>query len=96
MRDSQNVLPALLGQSATGRQSVIEQAQGLSFRKGNWKYIAPGKAVDQLGPWKKVQIPAPGWLFDLSKDPGETKNLSAKYPEKLKELAAELSKISGL
>jgi arylsulfatase A-like enzyme len=96
MPDSQNVLPALLGESTTGRESVVEQAKGLSFRKGNWKYVAPGNAADQLGPWRKLQIPAPGWLFDLSADPGETKDLSAKYPEKLKELAAELSKISGL
>ena len=93
MPDSRNVLSALLGISATGRDSVVEQAQGLSLRRGDWKYVAPGNAVDQLGPWKKFQIPAPGWLFDLSTDPGETKDLSAARPDKLKELIDKLSVI---
>ncbi len=95
MPDSHNVLPALLGKSVMGRESVVEQAQGLSIRKGNWKYVAPGKAVDQLGPWNKVEVPPPGWLFDLTADPGETKDLSAEYPGKLKELAGELAKTLG-
>ncbi len=45
------------------------------------------------GDYKAVLIPPPyskgKWeLFDLSKDPGETSDLSAKHPEKLEELKA--------
>ncbi|MCK9623135.1 MAG: sulfatase-like hydrolase/transferase, partial [Methylobacter sp.] len=95
MPDSQNVLSALLGESKTGRDCVVEHAGGLSLRSGKWKYIAPGKTRDGLGPWNTVAVPEPGFLFDLSTDPGETKNLAAAYPEKVRELADTLKKISG-
>jgi arylsulfatase A-like enzyme len=95
MPDSQNVLSALLGESKTGRESIVEYASGLSLRSGKWKYISPGKTRDGLGPWKTVTVPNPGFLFDLSTDPGETKNLAGTNPEKLNELASLLKKISG-
>jgi hypothetical protein len=31
-------------------------------------------------------------LYDLASDPKESKNLQAKYPDKVKELAADLAK----
>jgi len=97
MPDSQNVLPALLGESKTGRDSIVEYAQGggIALRAGNWKYIAPGKMREKLGPWADFKITAPGLLYDLSTDIGETKNLAAENPDKVKELAAALKKISG-
>jgi arylsulfatase A-like enzyme len=97
MPDSQNVLPALLGESATGRDSVIEYAQGggLGLRSGNWKYIAPGKVREHLGPWVTYNVAAPGLLFDLATDISEATNLAAAKPEKVKELAAMLEKIAG-
>ena len=42
--DSMNVLPALLGESPQGRDTLVEHAGGLAIRKGNWKYIAGGAA----------------------------------------------------
>ena len=39
-RDSQNVLPALLGEAKTGRASLVEQGQGLALREGQWKYVS--------------------------------------------------------
>ncbi|MFA6174825.1 MAG: discoidin domain-containing protein [Kiritimatiellales bacterium] len=95
MPDSQNVLSALLGDSPSGRESLVEHASTLALRSGKWKYIAPGKTRDGLGPWNTVAVPEPGFLFDLSTDPGETKDLAAEYPEKLKELADRLKKNSG-
>ena len=97
MPDSRNVLPALLGESKTGREEVVLYAQdgGLALRSGNWKYIPPGNMRDGLGPWKKSTIAEPGLLFDLSSDPGETKDLAAANPDKLQELAAALKKISA-
>ena len=92
--DSENVLGALLGESRKGRQLLVEQANILSLRDGTWKYISPGK-----GP--KVQVntntemgndPEPQ-LYDLSEDIGETKNLAAQHPEKVKEAAEKLRKI---
>ena len=40
--DSRNVLPALLGQSQTGRDQLVEHARVLALRDGSWKYIEPG------------------------------------------------------
>jgi len=93
--DSQNLLPVLLGKSSVGRASLVQDAYGLALRQGDWKFIPPGRNRDGLGPWTNVKVPEPGFLFDLSKDPGETKNLAAAYPEKLKELRDQLANITG-
>ena len=90
MRDTQNVLPALLGDSSTGREFVVEHANSLALRVGRWKFIPPGRTRDKLGPWENVAITAPGFLFDLEADPGETKNLAAQQPARVQELAARL------
>ncbi len=86
MRDSVNVLPALLGDSQTGRTNLIQYANRLAIRQGNWKYIPPGRVSDRLGPWTQVTVPEPGFLFDLVTDPGETRDLAADYPQKVQEL----------
>lgn len=91
--DSQNVLPALLGQSPVGRDHVVQHARKLAVRQGRWKFIEPGETRDQLGPWTAVKIPDPGALFDLETDPGETKNLAQENPAKLQELRALLTQI---
>ncbi|KIK59613.1 hypothetical protein GYMLUDRAFT_169532 [Collybiopsis luxurians FD-317 M1] len=48
-----------------------------ALRKGNWKIVYQNEWSFGKGDWE---------LFDLSKDPGETRDLSSQYPEKLKEL----------
>jgi len=93
MPDSVNVLPALLGDSKTGRDSLVEHANRLAVRQGDWKFIPPGRVLDKLGPWNQLTAPEPGFLFDLSKDPGETNNVAAAHPEKVSELRALLAKI---
>jgi arylsulfatase A-like enzyme len=93
MPDSLNVLPALLGESKTGRDHVVEYANRLALRQGHWKYIPPGAVQDRLGPWKQVTFAAPGALFDLSADPGETNNVAAAHPELVQELSAKLQQI---
>jgi arylsulfatase A-like enzyme len=47
------------------------------MRQGNWKAI-------EFFETQTVEI------YDLSKDPGETKDLSQKWPDKLRELTASL------
>jgi arylsulfatase A-like enzyme len=92
--DSQNVLPALLGTSKMGRTTLIEQAGSLAVRQGQWKYIAPsqGPRVNQNTNTETGNDPQPQ-LYDLSKDPGERKNLAADLPDKVRELAALLEEI---
>jgi len=91
MPDSQDVLAALLGDSKTGREYLVEQANQLAIRRGQWKFIPSGVITDQLGPWKQVAVPKPGYLFDLAADPGERQDVAAAHPtivEELRELLA--------
>ena len=78
-----------MGESEQGREYVIQEAIGeIAVRKGNWKYIPPGSITERGGinTWNKTRVPEPGFLFHLSEDPRETKNLAYKYPNKVKEL----------
>jgi arylsulfatase A-like enzyme len=79
--DSFNVLPALIGESKKGRETLIEQARVNAVRKGPWKLI----------PKSNAQQPAPE-LYDLASDLGETKNVAAAHPELVTELQAILDK----
>jgi arylsulfatase A-like enzyme len=92
--DSENVLPALLGESKKGRQLLVEQATGLSLRDGTWKYISPGKGpkVNTNTNTEMGNDPEPQ-LYDLSADLGETKNLAAQQPVKVREMTEKLQKI---
>jgi arylsulfatase A-like enzyme len=91
--DSFNVLPALLGESPTGRDHLIEHARELSVRQGPWKYIEPGKGPKinantgtELGTDPQPQ------LYNLAGDPGERTNLAAQHPDKVRELQALLQR----
>ncbi len=84
--DSFNVLAALLGQSKTGRDSLVENANGL--RVGPWKLIDPGL--------RGGKAPAKGGkpqLFNLADDLGEKKDLAEQQPKKLAEMMALLKQI---
>ena len=92
--DSLDLLAALTGQSGSGRDHVVEHAGGLALRRGNWKYIEP-----RQGPKRSANTntelgndPNPQ-LYDLAQDPGETNNVAAQHPEKVRELEALLRQI---
>lgn len=94
--DSENVLPALLGESRKGRQVLVEQASVLSLRDGNWKYIQPGKGA-RVNPNTNTEMgndPAPQ-LYDLAADLGETRNVAADHPDRVKQMSATIEKIRG-
>lgn len=94
--DSKNYLPLLLNQSKKARDYVVEQSinSTLSLLVGNWKYIEPSKGPKinketntELGNLNEPQ------LYNLADDPGETKNIAAANPEKVKEMQRLLEKI---
>lgn len=93
-KDSQNVLPALLGDESPGRQMHVANAGVLSLRDGNWKFIAAGRGArrNEATNTELGNDPA-GQLYDLASDPGETRNLAAEQPQRLAQMAAELDKI---
>jgi arylsulfatase A-like enzyme len=103
-QDGENLLPALLGESETGREYVIQEAlTQIAVRKGSWKYIPPGSITERggIGEWIRTEVDEPGLLFHLSEDPGETRDLAHLYPDKVDELRRIIEevapdKISGL
>jgi len=90
--DSMNLLPVLLGQSHQGRESLVEEAQWLAIRKGQWKLIDRNERPGQHPSHTKSKEPV-FELYDLSNDIGETKNLAADRPEIVQELSKLLEQI---
>lgn len=109
--DSFNMLPAWLATNQSPiRPYLLQQAFGgqrtLSIRRGDWKYLdhtgSGGNRYENDPDLRPFLLPdsapgAPGQLYDLKTDPGETKNLYFKHPEIVTELKALLdqSKAAG-
>lgn len=90
--DSQNMLPALVGESKTGRETLLEADvnQRVAIRHGRWKLLDMEKpGADGATAAGAVRYE----LYDLESDPGETANVAARHPEVVKDLAARLKEI---
>jgi arylsulfatase A-like enzyme len=95
--DSFNILAALLGQSPSGRDTLVEHAGSLSVIEGDWKYIEPSKGA-KFNAATNTELgndPAPQ-LYNLKTDIGEKTNVAADNPDKVKQLADLLKKIRSL
>jgi arylsulfatase A-like enzyme len=92
--DSEDVMPALLGTSPKGRDTLVEQAGALSLREGGWKYIEPGKgrAFNPQTGTELGNAPEPQ-LYDLASDLGETRNLAEAQPERVRRMQEMLVRI---
>ncbi len=110
--DSVNLLPLLRGNQGDKpiRPYLLHQTwtNKLAVRRGKWKYLdhrgSGGNNYRKGGQWgmKAYALPetdpdAPGQLYDLDNDPGETTNLYSQKPQIVAELKAllEQSKRSG-
>jgi len=105
--DSYDMLPVMLGIQAPDdpvRPYMLTQSFRGEFqiRQGDWKYLdhkgSGGNDYDGNGILRAYRLPelapdAPGQLYNLKADPGETTNLYFKESEKRKELQALLSKL---
>lgn len=93
--DSFDVLPALLGESKTGRKVLVEHGNGLALRKGKWKFIAPHEgARKNANPENGISTEAQ--LYNLNSDIGERNNIASSNPEIAKALADELGRIQKI
>lgn len=109
--DSFNMLPAWLHREENAiRPYLLQQAFGgkrtLSLRRGEWKLLdhtgSGGNRYEGDPDLKPFIVPekardAPGQLYNLAADPGETQNLYTEEPEIVAELKTllEHSKSSG-
>lgn len=95
-RDSLDQMAAWLGEEKVGRERLVEQGQGLALREGRHKYIEPrrGPKVLPATATETGNDPA-GQLFDLAIDLGETNNLRASQPEKVRGLQLQMDLIRG-
>jgi arylsulfatase A-like enzyme len=100
--DSYDILNVLLGRQGEEpvRRHVLQQtiSLALSIRDGEWKYLdhkgSGGNRYDR-GQMKQYAIEdtapkAPGQLYNLKDDPGETKNLYFEHPEIVARLKRQL------
>ena len=107
--DSVNILPVLLGKDGGKpvREYTLHQtiSLALAIRQGPWKYLdhrgSGGNNYDkgEMKPFAltDTEPTAPGQLYNLETDPGETTNLYFKEPGMAKKLKSLLdaSKASG-
>ncbi|MFY9610457.1 MAG: sulfatase [Blastocatellia bacterium] len=77
--DGVDLMPYLTGKNKSAPHPVLcwRNGSNAAVRKGNWKLFKGGDHF---------------WLFDLSKDTGEHKNLAAERPEIVEQLKKELAK----
>lgn len=96
--DSFDMTPVFLGQNYDGpiRPYILHQTMslGLAIRRGSWKYLDHKGSAGNNYAAERLQkyaidhgdTDAPGQLYDLATDPGETKNLYSQRPEVVAEL----------
>jgi arylsulfatase A-like enzyme len=77
--DGVDLMPYLLGQNKAAPHEVLcwRNSPNAAIRKGDWKMFMGGEQV---------------WLFDLSKDLGEQKNLAQERPEIVEQLKKDFAK----
>ena len=77
--DGVDLLPYLTGKTRKPPHEVLcwRNGQNAAVRKGNWKLFKGGEHY---------------WLFDLSNDIAEQRNLASKYPRMVEELKGELAR----
>ena len=106
--DSISFLPVLRGEVDQVREYILHQTMNLSLaiRRGNWKYLdhrgSGGNNYEKQGAWGMGQFAlpenapeAPGQLYDLATDPGETKNLYFERAEMVEELKQRLEQFKS-
>ena len=96
--DSEDHHEALLGKKPDAREWMLEESYTMSARQGSWKYIAPipeSKKVPSFMANKGVEsgLGRAHQLYDLSKDPGEQRNLADSLPDMVQRMQQYIERI---
>jgi arylsulfatase A-like enzyme len=92
--DSLNTLSAFLGDTRQGRDHLVEQANVHSLRQDSQKYIEPGQGPSlQKNTHTETGVAPEMQLYNLKKDPGESRNLAKELPDQALEMEKSLKKI---
>lgn len=99
--DSFSLLPVLRGAESSGRDAIVHNTyvNAYALRKGDWLLMNTDNGHhNRTDPswFERHDTPfkqAPVALYNLANDIGQRKNLAEKYPDRVKELQAELKKL---
>jgi arylsulfatase A-like enzyme len=76
---------------------LLTAEKSLPKRTLHWKFEdslvgTPPSFAARLGPWKMLRVGNEAALYDVVADPGETRNLAARLPSRLRQLERENAK----
>ncbi len=94
--DSENVLPALLGESQIGRDFLVLAGASMGLRDGIWKMILPNRGAT-ISPYTQIETgnnTAPQ-VYRLDLDLGEQNNLADTEKERWDLMRTKLNDIRG-
>lgn len=96
-QDSQNILPALLGESKKGRDNIVlEAGSKTSFRVGDWVMIPPYKGKPMSwNSFVETGVTTEFQLYNLKEDIGQKENLAKSNPKMLAKFLAQFEEIRG-
>lgn len=89
-----SLTPDMKGQPGADEEVYAETRMSSAVRLGGWKFVLHHKKDDaRTQAWLSGPEGTLQELYDLSVDPGETRNLVGKHPVKARELRAALRRI---
>ncbi|MHA7110212.1 sulfatase family protein [Sunxiuqinia elliptica] len=95
-KDSENILPALLGRDEKGREDLVVQGmRTTAYRNGDWSLILPQKGPKMV-PWgvkNETGFDTDVQLYNLASDIGQKVNVAKEEVEKVEELTTKYNEI---
>ncbi|MCY1719363.1 arylsulfatase [Prolixibacteraceae bacterium Z1-6] len=95
--DSENILPALLGESKMGRDDLVVQGmKATAYRNGDWSLILPHNGPKMV-PWgvkNETGFTADVQLYNLASDLGQKVNVAEQEPELVEQLSNKYNAIT--
>lgn len=95
--DSMDTLDAFMGRADKAREFLVEESYTLGLRSKQYKYIRPvaKKGQNWIEENKNIEsgLSTEAQLFDLSNDPGESRNIAGNHPETVQKMETELQRL---